>query len=137
MTRFLPAPLMVTSSPWRRAAGSVPALGALQRRLLASALDAVRPGGVVAYVTCSPHLAETGVVVADVLKGRDDIETLDARAYLPEIGGLGVGSYVQLLPHRHNTHAIFLEFLQKGSSAGGPCPHRRLPLASVSVGRIT
>ncbi|MEV4060855.1 hypothetical protein [Nonomuraea dietziae] len=66
------AVVMVTSSPWRRAAGSVPALGALQRRLLA-ALDAVRPGGVVAYVTCSPHLAETGVVVADVLKGRDDI----------------------------------------------------------------
>lgn len=64
-------------------------------------------------MTCSPHLAETGVVVADVLKGRDDIETLDARAYLPEVGGLGVGSYVQLLPHRHNTHAIFLALLQK------------------------
>ena len=44
-----------------------PALGGLQRRLLGSALDAARPGGVVAYVTCSPHLAETREVVADVL----------------------------------------------------------------------
>ncbi|GAA3469449.1 hypothetical protein GCM10018965_040020 [Nonomuraea roseola] len=54
-----------------------------------------------------------------VLKGRDDIETLDARAYLSEVGGLGVGSYVQLLPHRHNTHAISWHFSRKGSSAGG------------------
>ena len=42
----------------------------LQRELLAAALDAVRPGGVVAYVTCSPHLGrDREVVVADVLRG--------------------------------------------------------------------
>ena len=42
--------------------------GQAAARALAAALDAVRPGGVVAYVTCSPHLAETGGVVADVLR---------------------------------------------------------------------
>ncbi len=53
---------------WRRTPADLPGLTQLQRELLASALAAVRPGGLVAYVTCSPHLAETGFVVADALK---------------------------------------------------------------------
>src|SRR5699024_5571826 len=41
---------------WRRAPGDIGQLAGLQRDLLTSALDAAAPGGVVAYVTCSPHL---------------------------------------------------------------------------------
>src|SRR5690606_33831883 len=67
-------------SRWRRTPADLATLTGLQRELLASALDAVRPGGVVGYVTCSPHLAETQVVVADVLRHRDDVEVLDAPA---------------------------------------------------------
>ena len=47
---------------WRRQPSDVAALAALQRELLGAAVDATRPGGVVAYVTCSPHVAETRVV---------------------------------------------------------------------------
>src|SRR5699024_6991689 len=43
-------------SRWRREPSDVPALVRLQRELLDAALDATRPGGLVAYVTCSPHL---------------------------------------------------------------------------------
>ena len=80
-------------------------LGPLQERsLLASALDAVAPGGVVAYATCSPHVAETRFVVSDVLKRRDDVEQMDARPYLRDASGeplpdLGDGPAVQLWPH--------------------------------------
>src|SRR5207237_1570226 len=49
-------------SRWRRTPGDLATLGPLQRELLRSALQGVRPGGVVAYVTCSPAPAETGVV---------------------------------------------------------------------------
>lgn len=49
---------------WRRRPEDVAPLAALQRELLAAALAAVRPGGVVAYVVCSPHVAETVDVVA-------------------------------------------------------------------------
>jgi 16S rRNA (cytosine967-C5)-methyltransferase len=102
---------------WRRDPGSLPELTALQRRLLAAALDAVRPGGVVAYVTCSPHLAETRVVVGDVVgsgpRRRDDVEVLDARAYLPEVGDLGDGPFAQFWPHRHGTDAMFLALLRR------------------------
>ena len=43
---------------WRKSEADL-GLTALQRELLRSALAAVRPGGVVAYVTCSPVPAET------------------------------------------------------------------------------
>ena len=67
---------------WRRSPEDVAALGPLQRALLAAALDSAAPGGVVAYVTCSPHLAETRDVVTDVLAGRDDVQVLDAPGVL-------------------------------------------------------
>jgi 16S rRNA (cytosine967-C5)-methyltransferase len=102
---------------WRKTPGDVAALGPLQRRLLGQALDAARPGGVVAYVTCSPHLAETRDVLADVLAGRHDAEVLDAPAVLDGVPGLRgpePGSrYVQFWPHRHGTDAIFLALLRR------------------------
>lgn len=98
---------------WRRDSTSVAELGKLQRRLLETALDAARPGGVVAYVTCSPHLAETRVVVGDVTGRRDDVEVLDARDFLPEVGGLGEGPYAQFWPHQHGTDAMFIALLRR------------------------
>jgi 16S rRNA (cytosine967-C5)-methyltransferase len=103
---------------WRRGPGSVAELGPLQRGLLTTALESVRSGGVVAYVTCSPHLAETRVVVDDVLRGRDDVERLDAPAVLASVAsgltGVGDGPYAQFWPHRHGTDAMFLALLRKG-----------------------
>ncbi len=98
---------------WRRRAEDVPALAALQRELLGSALDAVRPGGVVAYVTCSPHLAETRTVVDDVLGARPEVSREDARPHLPGVPHLGPGPDVQLWPHRHGTDAMYLSLLRR------------------------
>jgi len=102
---------------WRRSPDEVASLGGLQRALLSSALDSARPGGVVAYVTCSPHLAETRDVLADVLAARADAEVLDAPALLPEVPGLRCpadgGQYAQFWPHRHGTDAIFLAVLRR------------------------
>ncbi|HEY3733444.1 MAG TPA: transcription antitermination factor NusB [Streptosporangiaceae bacterium] len=102
---------------WRRSPGQVAELARLQRSLLATALDSVRPGGVVGYVTCSPHVAETREVLADVLAGRPDISIMDAPALLPEVPAVAspapYGSYVQFWPHRHGTDAIFLALLRR------------------------
>jgi 16S rRNA (cytosine967-C5)-methyltransferase len=102
---------------WRRSPDSISGLAGLQRRLLATALDSVRPGGVVAYVTCSPHLAETRDVLADALQARGDVEVLDAPAVLAEVPGLACpdphGRYAQFWPHRHGTDAIFLALLRR------------------------
>ena len=100
-------------SRWRRTPADLAALGGLQRDLLRAALDAVRPGGVVAYVTCSPHVAETELVVSDVVRGRDDVVWEDARGLLPEVDDVGEGPFVQLWPHRHGTDAMHLSLLRR------------------------
>jgi 16S rRNA (cytosine967-C5)-methyltransferase len=111
---------------WRKTPGDLKDLASLQRELLSTALDSVRPGGVVAYVTCSPHLAETRDVITAVTQARDDVTILDAPAVLPEVPGLrnahsradsGPGSrFVQFWPHRHGTDAIFLALLRRDAS---------------------
>ena len=92
-------------------------LGALQTRLLASALDALAPGGILAYVTCSPHAAETKAVVASVLRTATGIERLDTPAVLQSIVSepldLPEAMHVQLWPHRHGTDAMFIQLLAK------------------------
>jgi 16S rRNA (cytosine967-C5)-methyltransferase len=103
-------------SRWRRTPADIASLGALQRNLLNAALDSARPGGVVGYVTCSPHLAETRDVVSDVLAERGDSDVLDAPAVLAEVPDLTSGEdgrYAQFWPHRHGTDAIFLALLRR------------------------
>jgi 16S rRNA (cytosine967-C5)-methyltransferase len=100
---------------WRKTPADVTELGVLQRQLLGAAIDSARPGGVVAYVTCSPHLAETRDVVTDVVRARDDVTILDAPAVLPEVPGLRAldSRFAQFWPHRHGTDAIFLSLLRR------------------------
>ncbi|MCB0925634.1 MAG: rRNA cytosine-C5-methyltransferase [Mycobacterium sp.] len=97
---------------WRRTPADVPALARLQRELLASAIALTRPGGVVLYATCSPHLAETIGVVSDALR-RHPVSALDARPLFAPVDRLGDGPYVQLWPHRHGTDAMFAAALRK------------------------
>ncbi|MGZ4549167.1 MAG: RsmB/NOP family class I SAM-dependent RNA methyltransferase [Blastococcus sp.] len=97
---------------WRRTPDDVPGLVALQAALLDSALASVRVGGVVAYVTCSPHTAET-VGVVDPVAGRDDVEVIPVAPLFPEVPDLARGDYGQLWPHRHGTDAMFMALLRR------------------------
>jgi 16S rRNA (cytosine967-C5)-methyltransferase len=102
-------------SRWRRQPADLPALTALQGQLLDAAVRLLRPGGLLAYVTCSPHLAETAVPVLDVLRRHPGLERVDARPFLPGVPDLGDGPAVQLWPHRHGTDAMHLALLRLGS----------------------
>jgi 16S rRNA (cytosine967-C5)-methyltransferase len=97
---------------WRRTPDDVPPLVGLQTDLLASALTSVRVGGVVAYVTCSPHTAET-VAVVDAVAARDDVEALPVAPLFPEVPDVARGDYAQLWPHRHGTDAMFMALLRR------------------------
>ncbi|HEX2772034.1 MAG TPA: transcription antitermination factor NusB [Micromonosporaceae bacterium] len=103
-------------SRWRRQPADLPPLTRLQRELLAAALRAARPGGLVAYVTCSPHTVETRVTVAEgIRRAGVPAEPVDARGLMPAgMPGLGDGPWVQLWPHRHGTDAMFLALLRRG-----------------------
>jgi 16S rRNA (cytosine967-C5)-methyltransferase len=100
---------------WRKTPDDLKDLTSLQRDLLGTALDSVRPGGVVAYVTCSPHLAETRDVVTAVAQSLADVAILDAPAVLPEVPGLRSPDprFAQFWPHRHGTDAIFIALMAR------------------------
>ncbi|MEU4267658.1 transcription antitermination factor NusB [Streptomyces sp. NPDC026092] len=102
---------------WRRRPEDLDGFAPLQRGLLREALSAVRVGGVVGYATCSPHLAETRIVVEDVLKGRGgpavEAEWIDVRPLMPGVPALGEGPDVQLWPHVHGTDAMYLALLRR------------------------
>jgi 16S rRNA (cytosine967-C5)-methyltransferase len=104
---------------WRKSPDSLASLGQLQRKLLRSALAAVQPGGVVAYVTCSPAPAETSAVVLDVTGASGaGVEILDAPALLPDVPDLAAATdsrFAQFWPQRHGTDAIFIALLRRAS----------------------
>jgi 16S rRNA (cytosine967-C5)-methyltransferase len=102
---------------WRKSQADLKELTALQRDLLGSALASVRPGGVVAYVTCSPVPAETSDVIADVTASMPGVEVIDAPAVLAEVPGTRAADplFAQLWPHRHGTDAIFIALLRRGT----------------------
>ena len=92
--------------------GRRPARASSRGSCSTSALASVRPGGVVAYVTCSPHTAETVDVVAEAA-ARDDVEVLPVAPLFPEVPEMARGEYGQLWPHRHGTDAMFMALLRR------------------------
>jgi len=99
---------------WRRDRQDLADLVRLQGELLHAAVALVRPGGVVGYVICSPHLAETQGQIADLLAtSAVPVELLDARPQFRSVPGLDDSPTVQLWPHRHGTDAMFFAGLRR------------------------
>ena len=109
---------------WRLTSDEVERLHALQVSILARAARLVRPGGRLAYVTCSvlgrenedsaeafaaahPQLSPTPIV--DALNTPD--LTLAARARLAELAG--ASHRLQLTPHRTQTDGFFIALFQR------------------------
>lgn len=98
---------------WRKSESDIAELNRLQFELLSSALNLVRPGGVVIYSTCSPDLRETRAIVDRALSELGATE-LDAHALIPDMGDVGREKSVQMWPHRHGTDAMFFAALRRG-----------------------
>jgi 16S rRNA (cytosine967-C5)-methyltransferase len=103
---------------WRKHPKDVADLAELQFALLRSAVAALKPGGLLAYVTCSPHLGETRVAVQSAIRKLGDSVTLvDTQAVVSAFTREGLdlpdAPHVQLWPHRHGTDAMFIQLLQK------------------------
>lgn len=113
---------------WRRQPSDLAALTALQEELLDAAVHVLAPEGLLAYVTCSPHHAETIVQVQDALRRHSDLRLLDAHEVMSDVA-LPAGAEllgrrprtsdevtdrcVQLWPHIHGTDAMFFALFQK------------------------
>ncbi len=111
-------------SRYRKQQSDVAQLAKLQRELFASAWKGLKPGGVLGYVTCSPHPAETTAIIDWAQKTyAEDLELLDATALLQKVNPslksdahleLTPGRLtVQLWPQRQDTDAMFIALLRK------------------------
>lgn len=107
-------------SRWRKSPADIAGLTTLQGELLDAALKALRPGGVLAYATCSPHPAETLAVLDDALRRTPGSRLLDTAATVNAValeGGIAGtahasgGTTVQLWPDVHSTDAMFLALI--------------------------
>jgi len=54
--------------PWRKAPGDITTLSALQRRLLAHAIDLTKPGGTIVYCSCSLEPEEGEQIVSGIVE---------------------------------------------------------------------
>ena len=105
-------------SRWRRTTDDLVDLVKLQRELIDSAWEALEPGGILGYVTCSPHLSETtGQIAWAEGKFKGKLELMNANQVLNSINpALKLDESLrtaQLWPHIHGTDAMFLALMRK------------------------
>lgn len=102
---------------WRKKQSDVADLTSLQEELLSSAWDCLKPGGVLAYVTCSPHLAETNSIVDWANRKLPGVQLLDSNKVIHGINNqLALNKArktTQLWPHLHQTDAMFIALFTK------------------------
>jgi 16S rRNA (cytosine967-C5)-methyltransferase len=101
---------------WRRTLQDLRELTALQRELIQSAISALNVGGVLGYATCSPHLAETSIQVADIKRKFSNVEQIAVGPLLPQDLQGGVREEaMSLWTHRSGTDAMYLALFKKVS----------------------
>jgi 16S rRNA (cytosine967-C5)-methyltransferase len=99
---------------WRRTLQDLRALTQLQRELVDSAIDALKPGGVLGYATCSPHLAETSIQIVDIKRKHPNLSQIDVGQYLPHnLDGATREGAMSLWTHKHGTDAMYLALFRK------------------------
>ncbi len=98
---------------WRKSFADLKELIPLQRNLMKSAYELLAPNGIIAYVTCSPLLAETKGQVIDFLSEHPDmkIHSMDQNGFHKE--GMQNDGSVQLWTHRDGSDSMFMVLLRK------------------------
>ncbi len=97
---------------WVKNPSEIAELIKIQRAILRTAIESTCPGGIVAYITCSPHRAET----VDIVTQANDVTIVDAPSYLDHMEDVASdldSRFIQLWPHRHGSDAMFCALLRK------------------------
>ena len=102
---------------WRKSAADLKVLTSLQFELLASGYEALAPGGLLLYVTCSPHLSETTAIIDKAIRNLGatvlDLTSFMNSEYMNDSLPQGRKT-VQLHTQRDNTDSMFMALLTKG-----------------------
>jgi 16S rRNA (cytosine967-C5)-methyltransferase len=101
---------------WREV--DLPALAALQRRILAAGAELLKPGGRLVYATCSLLREENADVVDGFLAAASGFTRVAVRPLL-ERWGIGLPDMapdLQLYPHRHGTDGFFAAVIARAAN---------------------
>jgi len=90
-------------------------LNAKQRSILAAAAALVKPGGRLVYGTCSLLAEENEAIVEEFLAAHPGFKRVPAGAILERQGVKvpGVGDYLHLYPHVHDTDGFFAAVMER------------------------
>jgi len=101
---------------WRKTEEDTPQLVPIQRAILESAAEALKPGGTLVYSTCTIDPRENQELVADFVADHPQFAFDEIAPYLPaSLAGDAHGWYLQLWPHTHGTDGFFISRLTKKS----------------------
>ncbi len=107
---------------WRASAEGIAEMAAMQARILAAGADALRPGGVLVYSTCTISPTENERLIAAFLDSHRDFRLDDLAAELPShrMANAVAGDrnavppeFVLTLPHRDRTAGFFIARMRR------------------------
>jgi 16S rRNA (cytosine967-C5)-methyltransferase len=103
---------------WRVSPQAIAEMSAVQRTILAAGAEALRPGGVLVYSTCTISPIENEHVIANFLDSHADFRLDDLVSELPvstpDEPERGLAGTLMTLPHRDRTAGFFIARLRKG-----------------------
>lgn len=98
---------------WHKSLQELQELPPLQSAILASAAQAVKPGGVLVYSTCTIERAENQAVVESFLQQHAMFTLEQTGSFLPLKSVHAAEQLVQLYPHRDGTDGFFIARLRR------------------------
>src|SRR5262249_12021996 len=102
---------------WRLTPERPAQLASQQARILAAGADALRPGGVLVYSTCTISTIENERLISAFVDSRGDFQIEDLAAAEQLTGPLPAAAlsrgFLQTLPHRDHTAGFFLARLRR------------------------
>ncbi len=97
---------------WRRREEELPGFAAAELQMLQHAGDTVRPGGYLAYATCSSEPEEDEEVAARFLEARRDFQAAARPLGAPPLP-LDPAGHLRTYPHEHGLEAFFAALFQR------------------------
>lgn len=99
---------------WWKSPDDFKSLSERQGKILAHAADAVAPGGLLVYATCSTSVSENEEVVDDFLSRNNDYVLEDVRLLIPCLAALcSEKGYLRSWPHLHGMDGFFAARLRR------------------------
>jgi 16S rRNA (cytosine967-C5)-methyltransferase len=105
---------------WRATPRAIGQMAELQARILSAGADALRPGGVLVYATCTISPTENERIIAAFLESRPDFGLDDLAAERPALalrgrdgGAPALAGPLLTLPHRDRTAGFFIARLRR------------------------